>query len=703
MLLRSITVLLLLGALGFGAVLYLVPDLRWRVEAVVLHVTGQIDDVSLGELLGMLKPGSGYWISSIVDTHNPYDSVVNPLTGEGPVLAGKALFEGRCVTCHGAAGVGGTGPALTSHLLRHGDSDWAIFRSIRYGVEGTAMQAQAFGDEEIWSLIAYVRALQSEKIANDVQDALSVEPVTAERLMATRAESENWLTYSGAYDGRRYSLLDEINRDNAHRLGVAWIRQLGTRQPIVETTPVVVDGVMYATAPPNIVHALDAATGEVLWTYTHQVPDDPRVCCGLINRGVAISGTTLLLATLDAQLLALDARTGKRLWITRVADYKGGYSFTSPPLILGDLAILGPSGADLGVRGFLDAYRVSDGERVWRTYTVPGPGEPGNESWSGDSWKRGGGTAWMPGVYDPELDLLYWPTGNPGPDYQGELREGDNLYTDSLLALDPATGEIRWHFQFTPHDEHDWASTQVPSLVDIEVDGVQRKAVIQANRNGFFYALDRETGEFLHAKAYVHQNWATSIDDTGRPILNEETVLDRYGKVTWPSPIGGTSWWSQTYSPKTGLHYVSALEYGQVVFKDAKRVEYVPGEYYLGGGHRPIPGAQTLHFATRAIDPGTGETVWSRDYPNRPDWWKTGGLVGTAGDILFTGDGTYFYVLDAADGRELWKMNVGGRINASPITYAVDGRQYFFLAAGQAFIALALPQAAQATVAASAR
>lgn len=688
---RFILVCLLLFLCGVVVAL-LIPDIRWRLQAIGLHATGQIEDVSFRQLLTFLVPNSGYYLKPIVENHSVHQSVINPFMSDEDIRSGERLYASGCVTCHGSAGLGGTAPALATYTFKHGVSDWSIFRSIDLGIDGTAMPAHNYSERDTWNLVAYLRSLQNPVGSEQTESAsLDVRPVTSERLLAANAEPENWLAYSSTYNGYRHSGLTQINRDNAAQVAVSWMHQFAGEERIVESSPIVLDGIMYVTEPPNIVHALDARTGESIWTYRHTLPPDVRVCCGLVNRGVAVTGDTLLLGTLDALLIALDARTGTERWRVKSGEYQGGLSFTSPPLVVGNLAILGPGGADLGARGYIDAYDVSDGTLVWRRYTVPAPGEPGSESWEGDSWERGGGTGWMPGVYDPELDILYWGTGNPSPNYQGELRKGDNLYTDSVLALDPKTGDVRWHFQFTPHDEHDWAANQVPSLVDLEYEGRMRKTIMWANRNGFFYLLDRETGEFLLAKAFVKQNWAASITASGRPILNEATVLDQTGKITWPSPIGGTSWWSPSYSPRTKLFYVPALEFGQVVFKDVKPVTYTPGEYYLGGGQRPIPGAESLYFSVRAIDPSTGEIVWRYDNPTRPSWWKTGGLVSTAGDIVFGGDGTDFYILDAANGEELWRMNVGGRINAVPISYAVEGKQMLALAAGRSIVVLSLP------------
>jgi len=329
--------------------------------------------------------------------------------------------------------------------------------------------------------------------------ALLPAQVTFERLLNAGKEPHNWLTYSGTYKSQRYSLLDQITRENASDLELKWVFQAGSLEKF-EATPLVADGVMYVTEPPNNVVALDAATGRVFWKREHVLPR-VNVCCGRVNRGLAILGDTLYLGTIDGKLIALDARNGGVRWEVQVADHSGGYALMHAPLIVKDKVLIGTAGGEYGIRGYLDAYDAETGERAWRFYTVPGPGEPGHETWEGDSWKRGGGSVWLTGSYDPELDLMYWGIGNPSPDWNGDVREGDNLYTDSVVALDPDDGEMKWYFQFTPHDVWDWDAVQIPVLADLEYEGEPRKLILWGNRNGFYYVLDRETGEFLHGRA----------------------------------------------------------------------------------------------------------------------------------------------------------------------------------------------------------
>jgi alcohol dehydrogenase (cytochrome c) len=327
-----------------------------------------------------------------------------------------------------------------------------------------------------------------------VSAGVAGEPVTFERLLKADKEPGNWLTYSGNYAGHRFSKLNQINAGNVHQLAPKWMLQMRTTHK-VETTPLVVDGIMYLTQPPNNVWAVDAESGRRLWQYNYKVPPKVVVCCGQVNRGLAILGDRLFMGTVDAKLVAIDARSGRELWKTEVFDYKQGYGVTLAPLVVKDKVLIGVTGGEYGARGFIDAYNASSGERAWRFYTATGPEDPNFGTWEGDSWKTGGSSIWVTGAYDPDLNLTYWGTGNPGPDWNGDKRAGDNLYSDSVVALDPDTGKLKWYFQFTPHDVHDWDSVQVPVLADMPFRGKPRKLILWANRNGFFYVLDRITGE----------------------------------------------------------------------------------------------------------------------------------------------------------------------------------------------------------------
>ena len=511
-------------------------------------------------------------------------------------------------------------------------------------------------------------------------------PVTWERLVNAADEPHNWLMYNGTLDSQRFSRLDRIDRSNVADLELKWAHHI-PQLDRAETTPLVVDGVMFITESPSNVVAVDAATGRPFWRYDHPLPDDLRICCGRNNRGVAILDELLFMSTLDAHLVAIDARTGSLVWNREVADHRGGYSKTAAPLVVKDRIVTGIAGGEFGIRGFLDAYDARTGELEWRTYTIPGPDHPDNLTWAGDSWRTGGSPTWITGSYDPELNLVYWGTGNPGPDWNGEVRPGDNLYSDSVLALDGDTGEMSWYFQFTPHDIHDWDAIQIPVLADIELGGEPRQAMLWANRNGFYYTLDRATGEFLLGEAFAHQTWAEGLDSNGRPIRRPNTSPSRTGTLVAPIAGGATNWWSPAYSPRTGLLYVNAFD-GEALFF-IRDEEYVEGDTYLGGGtETPLP-IDHYHSAIRAIDPATGDVRW--EFPMTPR--SRAGVLATAGDLVFSAsvDG-YFYALDAESGAPLWQISLGGRVNASPMSYAVGGRQYVTMTIGNTLYTFGLDE-----------
>ncbi|MDX1981839.1 MAG: PQQ-dependent dehydrogenase, methanol/ethanol family [Bryobacteraceae bacterium] len=499
--------------------------------------------------------------------------------------------------------------------------------------------------------------------------------VSHERILNAGREPGNWLTYSGNFAGHRFSPLDQINESNVAKLRPVWTFPVNSLQKF-EATPLVVDGVMYVSEPPSNVTALDTRTGRPLWRYRRNMPDDLRVCCGQVNRGVAVLGDMVYFGTLDAKMVALDAKTGAVRWETEVIDYKGGYSVTVAPLAVKDKIVIGIAGGEYGIRGFLDAYDAKTGKRAWRFWTVPGPGEPGHETWEGDSWQRGAAGTWVTGAYDPETNLIYWGTGNPGPDWNGEVRKGDNLYSDSIIALDADSGKLKWHFQFTPHDVHDWDATEVPVLVEDEVRGKKRKLVLFPNRNAFYYVLDRVSGEFLLGKAYAKQTWAKGLDDSGKPIRVPGTFPTVEGVKVWPSVAGANNWYSPSYSPKTGLLYVGVREAGSIYYFG--EAEYKKGEHYEGGGFRSVPGEEQWG-AVRAFKPATGEVVWEHKLFSPP----YSGLLSTAGNLVFgaTSEGQ-FYALNATTGKALYRFQTGGLIRSNPMSYLSDGKQYVAMALG---------------------
>ena len=509
--------------------------------------------------------------------------------------------------------------------------------------------------------------------------------VSFSRIVAADAEPESWLTYSGNYFSHRFSRLDQIHRKNVHQLRVAWVYEI-RRPGLIETTPLVEGGIMYLTEPPSTVTALDALSGRLLWTWSRSLPARVlHIGFPAVNRGVAILDETLFVGTLDAHLVALDARSGAVRWDVKVAENSTGHSITLAPLALDDEVIVGISGGEARIRGFLDAYDTATGERLWRFWTIPAPGEPGHDTWGGDSWKTRAGATWLTGSYDPQLNLLYWGIGNPGPDWNGDARPGDNLYTSSLVALNADDGTLKWHFQFTPHDLHDWDANQIPVLLDSALAGRERKLVALANRNAFYYLLDRETGEFLLGKSYARQTWASGLDETGRPRVLPESVPTEEGTLVYPSLQGATNWFSPSYSPLTGLFYVPVREMGAYYYKT--EVEYEPGLPFLGGGEQALSGDEASG-AVRALDALTGELKWEFAL-HSPPW---AGLMPTAGGLTVggTNEGNCF-ALDAETGELLWDFQAGGAVRNNPISFALDQQQYVVAAAGNAVFTFALP------------
>jgi alcohol dehydrogenase (cytochrome c) len=506
-------------------------------------------------------------------------------------------------------------------------------------------------------------------------------------LAAYAADSikDNWPTYNGDYTGRRFSGLTQITPQNAAHLQAQWV--FHTRTPgVLEATPVVIDGIMYFTGS-NDVFALNAKTGQVLWHYARPVSqgliDDAS---GHINRGVAIAGTRLYMETDNAHLLCLDSRSGNLLWDVAYADWNKNYGATGAPLILKDKVLVATSGGDDGVRGFLAAYDQQTGKLVWRLWTIPAPGEPGSSSWPGDTYLHGGGTAWMPGTYDTELNTLYWGTGNASPDYDGDVRPGDDLYTASLLAIDPDTGKMKWHFQFTPHDLYDYDGVETPVLVDTVYEGKPRKLIVEANRNGYVYVLDRSDGKFLSATQFVKElNWAKGVDANGRPIASG-VIPDDKGALICPGVEGATNWYSPTYSETTHLFYFMMLESCSVYVR--KPAGFEEGkEYYSTGTKRDQrqKSSQTL----LAFDPHTREFVWK--YPQQGESFGFGGVMSTATGLVFFCDNQgFFEAVDAKTGKSLWHFNTGQSLHASPMSYAVGGKQYVAIASGSDLFSFAL-------------
>ncbi len=530
--------------------------------------------------------------------------------------------------------------------------------------------------------------------------------VSQDRLLKPEREPQNWLTYSGDYSSHRYSALTQINKSNVKNLQLKWVyhplyMKTTNNQAKMENTPLVVDGIMYTGTALEVV-ALDAVTGRAFWKYSR--PLDPTAYYNAyeVNKGMAISGDTLYWATVDCHLIALDTKTGRVIWDKVMADFRKGYQYNVAPLIVRNMVILGPANNESGANCWMAAYDIKTGREIWRFNTAPtSADDPIAKTWTGESWKHGGNPIWNGGSYDPETNLTYWGTGNPNPGWNGDSRvPADNLYSDSVIALDADTGKLKWHFQFTPGDEYDWDSTQVPVLVDMEWKGQPRKLMLWGNRNGFFYVLDRTTGEFLMGKAFIKQNWALGLDAKGRPIKDPARWPKAMGGTyVEPTSQGGTNWYPPSYSPRTGLFYLGVWDnYGGVSPKGDPG-PWIEGRRYTGTGQAPGgPGVAAAgrggapaggrgsarapanhrteeegYGAIRALDPKTGEKKWDFKMAG----YTESGVLSTAGDLVFGGgmDGT-FVSLDARTGEVLWHANLGGPNASGPISYAVNGKQY---------------------------
>jgi alcohol dehydrogenase (cytochrome c) len=522
----------------------------------------------------------------------------------------------------------------------------------------------------------------------------SLPVVTSQDLLDGFKHPARWLMYSGDYTGRRHSPLKQITPDNVHRLTAQWMFQ--AEGMVVnrgfESTPLVMDGVMYLSGNQNYAWAVDLRSGRLIWRYRRVLPQGLTYGGGNpSNRGFAILGDRLYMATLDAHLIALDRHTGTVIWDVPVADFKLGYALTHAPLIVKDKVIVGNAGGDSPTRGFIDAYDAKTGARAWRFYTVPAHGEPGSETWSvPEVMTRGGGATWQTGSYDPELNLLYWGTGNPNPDYYGDDRKGSNLYTASLVALDADSGTLRWHYQFTPHDTHDWDSVHVPVLAELTIGGQNRRVVMVANRNSFFYVLDRATGQFLLGKPFTSTQWAREIGPDGVPIVLNTGMIQpgdpNPATKCVPDLRGGTNFNPPSYDPARQLFFVMARE--SCAFYTPQKQEVVIGRGLMGGGMKKLP--EPDYSALRAIDPKTGEMRWEYKFATP----SLAGVTSTAAGLVFAGDNEgYFNAFDARNGKRLWTYRMGSLIwGAAATTYMLDGRQYVLMPSGTTMVAFALPE-----------
>ncbi len=590
---------------------------------------------------------------------------------------GQALFTEHCAVCHGATAEGGSAPDLTNPRWHALTTDEQLDGIIRDGVPNRAMPpfAATLDATARAALIVHLRELSKRSVQPTTNAVAPPMEVSNERLLRANGDTDNWLMYGRDYGNQRFSPLAQIHRDNVANLVPVWSFQTGVPDGL-HASPLVIDGVIYLSTAWSHVFAIDARSGAELWHYRRDLPQELKYCCGPVNWGVAILAGTLYLGTLDAHLVALDARTGRVKWDVEVGKPQDNLSIKSVPLVAKDKVLVGIAGGDFPSRGFIDAYDAASGERAWRFYTIPGEGEPGVETWSGDSYETGGGGTWGVGSYDPELNLVYWGVGQPYPDYDGDAREGDNLYTDSVVALDPDTGKVRWHFQYTPHDMWDWDGINELLFAEILHEGRQVKAILHADRNGHFYAIDRANGKFLYAKPFVRVTWNKGFEANGHPIFDPTAYPTYEGVTVCPGAAGGKEWNAMAYHPINRLVYVPAIE-NCAVFTNygikAKEEGLPPGP----SGFRYLDGK--AYGKMMAIHVDTGETAWEKKLRTPAG----AGVLATAGGLVFTGDGEgNLLAYDAKTGDELWSFQTGSGIRAAPVAFRLDGTDYIAIASG---------------------
>jgi alcohol dehydrogenase (cytochrome c) len=628
--------------------------------------------------------------------------------------SGRQTYASRCAGCHGSNGGGGElGPSIVTRVPARTDEE--LTTVIRQGLPTAGMPAFAsLTDAELRDLIGFIRSLRPREGSGPVrltaaltgggslqglvlnQGTVDLQLLGDDRRIHLLRKSgdryrpvtsqADWPSYNGQTTGSRYSALAQITKSNVSRLAPKWMFAVPNTPPL-QGTPVVVEGVMYVTSA-NQCFALDAGSGREIWHYSR-----PRTkglignAAGGINRGVAVAGDRVFMVTDHAHLIALNRSTGALLWESEMADWRQNYNATGAPLIVGNLVVAGTSGGDEGVRGFLAAFDQMTGKEVWRFWTVPAPGEPGSETWQGGGIAHPGATTWLTGTYDRDLDTIYWPTGNPTPDLYGDDRQGDNLYSDSIIALDAKTGKLKWYFQFTPHVVWDYDAQETPALIDANWQGKPRKLLVQANRNGFFYVLDRTDGKFLFGTKYIKNvTWANGLTPEGRPIRVPDTEPTLEGRRVCPSLEGASNWYSTSFNPATGLYYVQTNDKCGVFTKIP--MEWAAGRGYMGGSFVQAPN-EPAQRVLRAIDIQSGKVAWELPQVGPVTSW--GGVLSTAGGVVIFGeDSGALMAADAANGKPLWSFQTNHNWKASPMTYMFDNKQYVAVAAGSAILAFAL-------------
>jgi alcohol dehydrogenase (cytochrome c) len=637
-------------------------------------------------------------------------AALSPATAQTP-SSGKRAFDMQCAVCHGSDGNGGEfAPGIVTRIVNRTDAD--VTTVISDGLPNRGMPSFKMNEKDLGDLLAYLRTLRPPRRGDMVPIEVNVATVDGKKLQGVSVNrtfedmqvrtpdgrihllrkegaryrqvtsQTDWPSYDGDLSGNRFSPLTKIDKSNVARMTPKWIYSLPD-VPSLETTPLVFQGIMYVTSA-NECYALDAGSGREVWHYHRQ---RTKGLGGKANRGAAISGDRVFMVTDHAHLLALNRFSGELLWESEMADYRENYAATSAPLIVGDLVVSGIAGGDGGVRGFLAAFHQTTGKEAWRFWTIPAKGEPGSETWNGKNFAHPGGATWFTGSYDPQQKVLFWQVGNPGPDHNGDEREGDNLYSDSVVALNGQTGTLKWHYQFTPHDEWDWDAAEPLTLVDTLWEGQPRKLLLQANRNGFFYVLDRTNGKLLLGKPFVKNlTWAREIGPNGRPIRNPDVDPTEKGTRVCPAVLGAANWWSTAFDPGSGLYYIQAIESCGVYLK--RSMDWQAGLGFMGGSSRNAPGDPPRRIL-RAIDIKTGKIAW--ELPQTGSGESRSGTLATASGLVFFGeDSGSFMAADSSNGKILWHFQTSQSLRASPMTYVFDNKQYVALASGSNILVFGL-------------
>lgn len=629
-----------------------------------------------------------------------------------PAGLGRQTFETVCARCHGGDGKGGEmGPPIPVRLRKYTDDQLASL--IHNGLPTRGMPPNPVAEPSLSRLIAYLRLIQNEAGRQAAERTVSLtngsqlkgqvlgegfddlQLLAADKRVHLLRRSEqgfrevtsdtDWPTYNGETGGNRYTQLTGINKENVKALAPRWmftVRNAGRLQ----VTPVVVGGLMYVTAA-NQCYALDAGSGREIWHWERQ-REKGLTTGGSSNRGAVVAGERVFLETGDAHLVALNRMTGDLLWESEIADWHKNYSSSSAPLPAGNLVVAGVAGGEHGANGVLVAFDQTTGKEAWRFNTVPKAGEPGFDSWQGREPAHGGAPTWFTGSYDSELDTVYWPTGNPSEEYNGDLRQGDNLYSDSILALDRETGKLKWYYQFTPHDLWDWDSTETSIVTNQVWEGSERKLLLHADRNGFFYVLDRTNGKLLLARQFLkYLTWASGIDPDGRPQKLPNQIPTTKGTKVCPSQDGATNWYSPSFNASSGLFFFQTFEKCSI-YKKVEGGEWQPGKSFLGGSQTIAPDP-TPERILRALDIHSGRIVWELPQPGPAQSW--GGTLATASGLVIFGSETRELVaVDGSSGQILWKFPVNEDWRASPMTYSFDGKEYIAVAAGSNIVAFGL-------------